>query len=61
MCTVIVRVPDDPRHPTRVLAVRDEDPEREWNPLGDWWPEAHPGVIGVRDVRAGGAWLAAAP
>ncbi len=59
MCTVIVRVPDDPAAPTRLLAVRDEDPGRAWDPPGPWWPQAHPGVIGVRDARAGGAWLAA--
>jgi uncharacterized protein with NRDE domain len=58
MCTVIVRVPEDPSLPTRIVAVRDEDPTREWNPPGHWWPEAYPGVVGVRDVRAGGAWLA---
>lgn len=58
MCTVVVRVPEDPAEPTHVLAVRDEDPEREWNPPGPWWPETRPGVVGVRDVRAGGAWLA---
>ena len=28
---------------------------------GRWWPDAYPGVVGVRDVRAGGAWLAADP
>lgn len=61
MCTVVIRVPDSAGEPTRVLAVRDEDPERPWNPLGPWWPEAHDGVVGVRDVRAGGAWLAADP
>ncbi|KRB36061.1 NRDE family protein [Microbacterium sp. Root180] len=61
MCTVVIRVPDSPDEPTRVLAVRDEDPERPWNPLGPWWPEAHDGVVGVRDARAGGAWLAADP
>jgi hypothetical protein len=42
-----------------VLAIRDEDPDRPWSPLGRWWPESHGGVVGVRDVRAGGAWLAA--
>jgi len=61
MCTVVIRVPESPDEPTRVLAVRDEDPARPWNPLGRWWPEAHDGVVGVRDVRAGGAWLAADP
>ena len=61
MCTVIIRVPESADGPTRMLAIRDEDPARPWNPLGRWWPEAHDGVIGVRDVRAGGAWLAADP
>lgn len=59
MCTVILRVPDAPTDATRVLAVRDEDPGRSWDPPGPWWPVSHPGVVGVRDVRAGGAWLAA--
>lgn len=61
MCTVVIRVPESPSAPTRVLAIRDEDPERPWNPLGRWWPEPHDGVVGVRDARAGGAWLAADP
>ena len=59
MCTVIVRVPDEPGAPVRLLAVRDEDPDRPWQPLGAWWPTERPGVVGVRDQRAGGAWLAA--
>lgn len=42
----------------RLLAVRDEDPQREWDALGEWWPDAYPGVAGIRDRRAGGAWLA---
>lgn len=41
----------------RLLAVRDEDPERPWDAPGAWWPNFQ-GVIGVRDRRAGGAWLA---
>lgn len=61
MCTVIVHVPDAAGSPVRLLAVRDEDPTRSWDPLGPWWPETQPGVIGVRDSRAGGAWLAADP
>lgn len=61
MCTVIVHVPEDPAAPTRLLAVRDEDPARAWDPLGAWWPDTRPGVVGVRDSRAGGAWLAADP
>lgn len=61
MCTVIVSVPAEASQPTRVLAIRDEDPTRAWNPLGPWWPDTHPGVDGVRDTRAGGAWLATLP
>lgn len=44
-----------------MLAVRDEDPQRPWDDLGEWWPQTHPGVIGIRDRRAGGAWLALDP
>lgn len=61
MCTVIVHVPDSADEPLRLLAVRDEDPARPWDAIGPWWPEAYPGVVGVRDVRANGAWLAADP
>lgn len=61
MCTVIVRVPTDRTRPTRLIAIRDEDPTRPWHPVGTWWPDTHPGVVGVHDVRAGGAWLAADP
>ncbi|GAA1961033.1 NRDE family protein [Microbacterium deminutum] len=61
MCTVIIHVGESASDPIRLLAIRDEDPARPWNPLGPWWPDTHEGVIGVRDVRAGGAWLAADP
>lgn len=57
MCTVIVQVPETVDGSVRLLAVRDEDPMRAWDPPGAWWPEL-PGVVGVRDRRAGGAWLA---
>ena len=63
MCTVVIEV-DALRQAqgpgARLLAVRDEDPLREWDALGEWWPD-RPGVIGIRDRRAGGAWLAADP
>lgn len=59
MCTVIVEVPERPEDPTRILAIRDEHPERPWDPPGRWWPDTHPSVRGVRDRLAGGAWLAA--
>lgn len=57
----MVRVPASDQDPTCLLAIRDEDPTRPWNPLGRWWRETHGEVVGVRDVRAGGAWLAADP
>ncbi|BDV30211.1 NRDE family protein [Microbacterium terricola] len=60
MCTVIIRVPEAAGSSVQLLAVRDEDPARPWNPLGRWWPDQS-GVVGVRDARAGGAWLAADP
>ena len=59
MCTVVIRVPEPSSGDgVRILAVRDEDPARPWRPLGRWWPE-HPEVLGIQDVLAGGAWLAA--
>ncbi len=61
MCTVIITVPEDASEPVRLLAVRDEDPNRPWDRLGPSWPDAYPGVVGIRDARAGGAWLAADP
>lgn len=60
MCTVVVHVPVTPGQPVRLLAVRDEDRDRPWRRLGPWWPE-RPGILGVRDERAGGAWLAVDP
>lgn len=60
MCTVLVEVPVSKTEAVRVLAVRDEDPARAWDPPGQWWAD-RPEVLGVRDRRAGGAWLAAAP
>lgn len=60
MCTVVIRVPESAADPVRMLAVRDEDPARAWDPLGAWWPD-RPGTLGVRDRLAGGAWLAARP
>ncbi|MFT4245637.1 MAG: NRDE family protein [Micrococcaceae bacterium] len=57
MCTVIIEVPESRNQNIRFLAVRDENPERPWDPLGSWWPET-PDIVGVHDQEAGGAWLA---
>lgn len=59
MCTVVVRVDPGAEWPVTVLALRDESPERPWDPPAAWWPDRDPGVTGVRDRSAGGAWLAA--
>jgi hypothetical protein len=59
MCTVVIDAAGSST--AHLLAVRDEDPQREWDALGAWWPERYPGVIGIRDRRVGGAWLAANP
>jgi hypothetical protein len=59
VCTVVIDVSE--AGDARLLAVRDEDPQRDWDALGAWWPDAYPGVIGIRDRRAGGAWMAVDP
>lgn len=59
MCTVVMDI--EPGGVARLLAIRDEDPRRDWDRLGPWWPDEYPGVVGVRDRRAGGAWMAANP
>jgi hypothetical protein len=60
MCTVVLHVPETAGEPVRLLAVRDEERDRPWRGLGPWWPERD-GILGVRDDRAGGAWLAVDP
>jgi uncharacterized protein with NRDE domain len=59
VCTVVVRVEPDTAWPVTMLALRDESPDRPWDPPAAWWPERDPSVRGVRDRSAGGAWLAA--
>ena len=58
MCTAIVGLGPDG---TVLLAgIRDEFASRAWQPPGRYWPD-RPGVIGGRDLLAGGTWLAVAP
>lgn len=57
MCTAVIAVPEHPDQSVRLLAIRDEDPRREWADLGHHWAD-RPEVIGIADRRAGGAWLA---
>ncbi|MGP3932767.1 NRDE family protein [Nonomuraea sp. KM88] len=56
MCTLIVRT----GRPLTLMGVRDEFTDRPWEGPGEHWPE-YPGVIGGRDLKAGGTWLAVSP
>lgn len=57
MCTVLLRLAPDAEWPVRIAFVRDEDRDRPSDPPSAWWPDL-PRVIGGRDARAGGTWLA---
>jgi len=56
MCVIAVAHLASQRYPLIVAANRDERHERESAPA-DWWPDA-PGLLGGRDLVAGGSWLA---
>lgn len=43
--------------PFLLASIRDEELARPAAKAGKWWPE-YPGVMGGRDLRAGGTWLA---
>jgi Transport and Golgi organisation 2 len=58
MCTAILSI--EPDLPVLLAGVRDEFVDRAWEPPGRYWPD-FPGLIGGRDLRAGGTWLAVAP
>jgi Transport and Golgi organisation 2 len=58
MCTVILDLAAD--GPVLLAGFRDELVDRAWQPPGWHWPD-HPGLIGGRDLQAGGTWLAVAP
>jgi hypothetical protein len=57
MCTVLLRLRDDAQWPVQLAFVRDEDRSRPTDPPGAWWSHL-PHVVGGRDARAGGTWLA---
>lgn len=56
MCLLVLAWQVHPRYPLVVAANRDEYHERPAAALGKW-PQP-PGMLGGRDLRAGGAWLA---
>ncbi|WP_158088590.1 NRDE family protein [Thermoactinospora rubra] len=44
--------------PGKLMGIRDEFADRPWEGPGEHWPEEYPGVVGGRDLKAGGTWLA---
>lgn len=60
MCTVIVSVEPESGAPVLLAGVRDEFVVRPWMSPDRHWP-AYPGLVGGRDLEAGGTWLAADP
>jgi uncharacterized protein with NRDE domain len=60
VCTLIVSVMPESPLPVLLAAVRDEFVTRPWMSPARHWPE-HPGLIGGRDLQAGGTWFAADP
>lgn len=57
MCTVLLRLAPSAEWPVQLAFVRDEDRARPSDPPDRWW-RAQPDVVGGRDGRAGGTWLA---
>ncbi|RPF21038.1 NRDE family protein [Myceligenerans xiligouense] len=58
MCTVLLRLDPAADWPLLLAAVRDEVADRPWEPPGEYWPQEAPGLVGGRDLVAGGTWLA---
>jgi hypothetical protein len=58
MCTAVLSI--EPGAPVLLAGVRDELADRAWEPPGGHWPD-YRGLIGGRDLVAGGTWLAVAP
>jgi uncharacterized protein with NRDE domain len=61
VCTVLLRLTPGGRWPVLLGAVRDEFVERAWDAPAAHWPGTHPGLLGGRDQKAGGTWLALDP
>ncbi|PMR73002.1 NRDE family protein [Billgrantia endophytica] len=56
MCLIAFEYRPDTRVPLRLVANRDEFHHRPSAPLGTWGDA--PGIVGGRDLEAGGSWLA---
>ncbi|MBB6171437.1 hypothetical protein HNR23_001497 [Nocardiopsis mwathae] len=57
MCTAVVGFDPGAEVPLLVAAIRDEMADRGWERPARHWP-GHPDLIGGRDTRDGGTWLA---
>lgn len=55
MCTAVLSI--EPGKPVLLAGVRDELTDRAWEQPAAHWPD-FPGLIGGRDLQAGGTWLA---
>ncbi|ACY97852.1 MULTISPECIES: NRDE family protein [Thermomonospora] len=60
MCTAVVDFDPSSPVPLLLVGVRDEFADRPWLPPGPHWPD-RPALLGGRDLRAGGTWLALHP
>ncbi len=60
MCTVVVSVDPEAPSPVLLAGVRDEFVARPWMSPAAHWAD-YPDLIGGRDLKAGGTWLAADP
>ena len=58
MCTAVLSI--KPGLPVLLVGVRDELTDRPWEPPGPHWP-SYPGLLGGKDLQAGGTWLAVLP
>jgi hypothetical protein len=58
MCTAVVSI--EAGRPVLLAGFRDELTDRPWQPPASHWPH-YPGLVGGRDLQAGGTWLAVAP
>jgi len=61
MCLAFLRFQPDEDWPLLLVSIRDEALARPAARPGAWWPDTDPGVLGGRDLRAGGTWLAVDP
>ncbi len=60
MCTVICLWRPGHAWPVLIAANRDERLDRAWQGPAAHWPD-RPGVVGGRDLTAGGTWMALGP